>query len=272
MRVPFLMYHAVQRAGDPPSQEGEADPVYTVALDQFEQQLAYLRRAGFHTITLAEYLAWHRDQAPLPSKPIVLTFDDGHPSHLELVLPRLSQYHFRGLFGVVPGWVGTPRSVSLEGIRTLQAAGMEVISHGMTHVPLTELQIPMIRKELKDSRLQLEAWLGQPVKHVAIPRGYSSLRVRQIAYEVGYQTVLTSQPGYNGLEADPYSLARLPIKAHHQLSDFAAIIEAHPTRRLLDLGGYLVRRGAKRVLGVKGYDKVRQRLLGMPMEGVSSNA
>ena len=265
IKVPFLMYHAVQEGGG-------ADPVYTVALDQFEQQLATLRRSGFQTITLAEYLAWHRYRTPLPSKPIVLTFDDGHPSHLEVVLPRLSQYHFRGVFGVVPSWVGTPQSVSLEGIRALQAAGMEVISHGMTHVPLTELDIPAIRKELKDSRVQLESWLGKPVKHVAIPRGYCSLRVRQVAYEVGYQTVLTSQPGYNGLAVDLYSLARLPVKAHHQLSDFVAMVEGHAARRLLDLGGYLARRGAQRVLGVKVYDKVRRHLLRMPAEGVSSDA
>ena len=65
LAVPFLMYHAIQ--GGP-----EADPVYTVTLADFEQQLAYLRRAGFQTISLAQFLAWHHYGDPLPPKPLSL--------------------------------------------------------------------------------------------------------------------------------------------------------------------------------------------------------
>jgi len=150
-RIPFLMYHVIHRPGDAADSQKE-DPVYRVSLEEFDRQLAYLRRGGFQTITLSEFVAWHRYDDPLPEKPVVLTFDDGHPSHLELVLPRLTQYGFRGIFAIVAGWVGTPRSIPAEGLRALQSAGMEVISHGMHHAPLVDLSPVEMRKESRKPR------------------------------------------------------------------------------------------------------------------------
>ena len=270
VRVPFLMYHAIQGpAGS--AALAEVDPLYTITLADFEQQMAYLRRTGFQTISLAQFLAWHHNGESLPPKPIILTFDDGHPSHFELVLPRLTQYQFKGVFAVVSSWIGTPRSFSVDQLRTLQAAGMEIISHGMSHLPLSDLPIPALKQELTTSRTQLEGWLGKPIQVLAIPRGYVSVRVRQTAFEAGYQVVCTSRPDYNGLESDVYNLARLPIKAHLEISEFTALVEAHPARRFLELSGYIIRRGAQKLLGPKRYDRLRAFLLGVPNKGSSPN-
>ena len=285
LAVPFLMYHAIRgestlrqacpepgrRAqgdrgtgtvrAEPVEARTMADPVYTVSLADFEQQLAYLHRAGFQAISLAQFQAWHHYGDPLPPKPIVLTFDDGDPSHHELVLPRLMQYRFCGVFAVVPSWIGTPRSLSVEQLRGMQVAGMEIISHGMHHLPLTDLGTPQLREELVDSRRQLEVWLGKPVHALAIPRGFCSVRVRQVAYEGGYQLICTSRPDRNFQHSDPYNLARFPIKAHLQLEEFSRIVQAHPGQHALGFAGYWVRHSAQRVLGPKRYDRLRAFLL-----------
>ena len=270
--VPFLMYHVIRAANGSTPQAAEADPVYTVTLAEFEQQLAYLRRAGFETVTLSRFLAWHRYGDPLPENPVVLTFDDGDPSHYELVLPRLTQYGFRAVFAVVPSWIGTPRSLSLEQLRTLQAAGMEIISHGMHHIPLTDLAPAQLREELVSSRKQLEEWLGKPVQALAIPRGYSSVRVLQVAYEGGYQVICTSRPDRNNRSSDLYNLARIPIKANLPPEQFASLVQARATRRALELGGYLIRHSAQRLLGPKQYDRLREFLLRQYTKGAVHDA
>ena len=274
--VPFLMYHAIRSVPGtyqvPGTSAAEVDPVYTVTLDEFEQQLAYLRRSGFHTVTLTEFLAWHRYGDPLPTNPIVLTFDDGDPSHFELALPRLTQYGFRAVFAVVPSWIGTTRSFSIEQLHTLQTAGMEIISHGMHHIPLTDLELPQLREELFASRTQLEVWLGKPIQALAIPRGYCSVRVRQIAYEAGYQVICTSRPDRNHRDSDPYNLGRIPIKADMSPEEFADLVQAHPIQRALQLAGYLIRTSFQRLLGPKRYDRLRGFLLRLSAQGATRHA
>ena len=264
--VPFLMYHAIG------GERTDVDPVYTVTLEEFEQQMAYLRRAGFQTITMSQFLAWHGYGDPLPAKPILLTFDDGDPSHYELVFPRLRQYGFCGLFAVVPSWIGTPRSFSVEQLRALQAAGMEIISHGLNHLPLTDLSLPQLREELAVSKSRLEGWLGKQVKALAIPRGYCSLRVRQVAYEAGYQVIFTSRPDHNNRECDLFNLGRLPIRANMRPEEFAGLVQAHPARRALEMGSYLVRHSAQRLLGPKRYDRLRAFLLHLYAKGAPHHA
>ncbi len=260
-RIPFLMYHAIQPLGNPQPPAGTTDPVYTVRLPEFERQLAHLKKSGFQTITLLEYLTWRRGGFSLPKKPILLSFDDGDPSHIEWVLPRLAQYQFRGVFAVVTDWIGTPKSLSVDQLRILSSAGMEVISHGKEHRPLVELTPAAIRQELEGSRVQLEAWLGKPVRALAIPRGYLNPRVLQTAYESGFEAILTSRPGENSKDSDPYNLARSAVKAACDLEDFIQLAQGHAGRRLVEMGGYLIRRGAQRTMGVKGYDRLRSLLL-----------
>ena len=263
VRVPFLMYHAVQGVRTAPISD-HADPMYTLTVEAFERQLSFLKKAGFQTITLAEFLAWQRNRDRLPPKPVVLTFDDGHPSHLDVVVPRLVEHGFRGTFAVVADWIGTDKSFPVEGLKTLQRAGMEIISHGLTHEPLTDAAPARLLDELKTSKVKLEGWLGTPVKALAIPRGYCSVRVRQAAYEFGYQAVCTSRPGYNNELSDPYNLARLPVRARQSMNEFTGMLEARWPNRVWDAGGYMVREGTKRILGRKLYDRLRGFILKNP--------
>ena len=266
--IPFLMYHAIRGENG----SGEADPRYTVALAEFERQLAYLHEAGFQTISLAQFLDWHRHGDSLPANPIVLTFDDGDPSHFELVLPRLKQHGFRAAFSVVPSWIGTTRSLSVEQLRALQAAGMEIMSHGMHHIPLTDLPLPKLRQELLASRIQLEAWLKRPVLALAIPRGFSNVRVRKAINESGYQVVCTSRPRHNHRSSDRYTLGRIPIRAHVRLDDFIGLVQGHTGQHARELSSYWVRHSAQRLLGTKRYDRLRGFLLRPRRKGAIRHA
>ena len=82
MRLPVLMYHHVgpPRAG--------ACPSLTVTAERFERQVSWLARKGYVGIRPTDWLA-RRAGWPLPSKPVLLTFDDGYADIVEHALPVL---------------------------------------------------------------------------------------------------------------------------------------------------------------------------------------
>jgi peptidoglycan/xylan/chitin deacetylase (PgdA/CDA1 family) len=82
--VPVLAYHGISDSGDSP---------YTVTPKQFVTQMLALKRAGYHTISAEQYARFPGGSAKdLPSRPILLTFDDGRLDsyrHADPVLDRL---------------------------------------------------------------------------------------------------------------------------------------------------------------------------------------
>jgi len=72
--IPVLVYHGIGRREDFAS---PADAAYGIKRSDFAKQMALLHAAGYHTITLEQFRAWHAGEpVDLPSHPLLLTFDD----------------------------------------------------------------------------------------------------------------------------------------------------------------------------------------------------
>ncbi|HWE26021.1 MAG TPA: polysaccharide deacetylase family protein, partial [Myxococcales bacterium] len=176
--VPIVTFHSVSTATDG----------FTVAEETFTKTLDALRGRGFHTVTFHDWLAHEDQKAALPVDPIILTFDDGYQDAYTTVLPALRAREMKAAFFVVTSFVGHDEAHRVvrqeEGtarryliwpeVRALAAAGMEIGSHGLTHRRLLDLNADEARRELKDSKEQLEAVLGRPVEIFAYP--YNSVR------------------------------------------------------------------------------------------------
>ncbi len=90
--VPVLMYHAVA----PERPEWLWKHLIT-PVDLFEGQMRLLKRKGWNTITLSQLYAHMKDDAPLPEKPVVLTFDDGYLDNWVYAFPVLKKYGHRAV-------------------------------------------------------------------------------------------------------------------------------------------------------------------------------
>jgi peptidoglycan/xylan/chitin deacetylase (PgdA/CDA1 family) len=84
------MYHVIGTAGpDTPNIDLWVSPT------TFARQVRWLDRHGFHLVSLQEvYDYWHG--APLPRKPVVLSFDDGFRSDYRLAMPILARHDWGG--------------------------------------------------------------------------------------------------------------------------------------------------------------------------------
>ncbi|MFT4849917.1 MAG: peptidoglycan/xylan/chitin deacetylase (PgdA/CDA1 family) [Sediminicola sp.] len=93
-KLPIIIYHDVSLS---------RSEVLTISVEKLEEQLSYLAEKEYCTHHFKELM----DLKLLPgSKNIVLTFDDGHVSQLELVIPLLEKYNLKATFFVPLGYLG----------------------------------------------------------------------------------------------------------------------------------------------------------------------
>jgi peptidoglycan/xylan/chitin deacetylase (PgdA/CDA1 family) len=126
---------------------------------------------------------------------VLITFDDGNASDVEIALPALRERELRGTFFVVAGLVGTPAFVDERGIRDLAAAGMGIGCHGMRHRRWRGLEEPALREELVQAKTRLEEIVERPVTEAACPFGSYDRRVLHTLRTAGYRRVYTSDRG-----------------------------------------------------------------------------
>ena len=55
----------------------------------FENQMKLLKMEGYQAISAQQLYDYLNDQAPLPQKPVLITFDDGYFSNYEKAYPIL---------------------------------------------------------------------------------------------------------------------------------------------------------------------------------------
>lgn len=92
IKVPIIMYHSVLK-----SKSGD----YIINPDVLEKDLAYIKKKGYTTITMTDLINYVYNDTPLPEKPIIITFDDGHYNNLGYAVPLLKKYDMKAVISIV---------------------------------------------------------------------------------------------------------------------------------------------------------------------------
>lgn len=236
--VPVLMYHHL---GAAPALPASLRKLW-VSAKQFEAQLQYLQRHGYRTGSLAEFERAVGEE--VPSRSVLLTFDDGYASVSETAFPLLTAYRARAVvFLVAEGvgrgnvWRDSPRepwvaTLTWSQIRELQRAGIEFGCHGMTHRNLLTCDDEELRREVTDSKRFLEDHLGQPVAAFAYPFGAGAFepRIRTAVAEAGYLLAFSIRQGKAHATQDRLALHRVLIRGDDSTWDFALNVRAGKAR------------------------------------------
>jgi len=227
-----LMYHdlgtPVERAGI----EGTGHASYVVSGTAFASQMAHLRAQGLKGCKVGEALQG-------AGGVVALTFDDGTSTDIELAAPALSYAGFTATFYIVTSRVETPGYLTRNELRCLSELGFEIGSHSMTHPFLPRLGPEELRHELRDSKDQLEQWIGAAVSHFSCPFGGYTEATLAAAREAGYASFATSRIGIN--KAGATLLKRVAVLRSTSLHNFGRVCAGksliYPRARQVVLSG-----------------------------------
>ncbi len=128
--IPILLYHGLTPFSRDPLL---AYPVH-VKVSVFEDHIRALKQAGYTPITTDQLVGWYKKNAPLPKKPVLITFDDGRLDSFRYGDPVLEKYNFKAtMFVPIANIEGhmPPSYVSWNQILESQRSGRwEFQSHG----------------------------------------------------------------------------------------------------------------------------------------------
>ena len=227
------MYHRVAEAG------AAATARYGVTPAAFDEQLRYLREAGFRGVELDEWSEAMELRRPLPGRAIMITFDHGYRDFLDQAWPLLQRQLLRDrLPRQRPGralermgqrsWRGAaaadlgrdPRAESRR-CRLWSALGQPPSFDG----------VGACRHRARPPRAALQRGLGRPVTAFAYPHGDNDATVRHLVGACGFAYGLTCRREWSAFGDDLLDLPRMEIDGSDTLETFVAKLSpAEPTR------------------------------------------
>jgi len=216
--LPILMYHYIRQ---PPSMKADwLGYKLSVSPADFAAQVDFLWANGYHAVDLNDVRAYFAGKEPLPSKPVVITFDDGYADLFTTAFPILTEHHFKAVAYVVSGYVGWPGYLTSGQVLQLDHHGIEVASHTVDHSDLARSSAGSAMRELVDSKRWLEQLVGHPVLDFAYPSGKFSPQVVAEVQRAGYDTAVTTMDSVEHSRADRYLWTRVRVGGGESMADF----------------------------------------------------
>lgn len=123
---------------------------------------------------------------------VLLSFDDGNVSDVEIGLPALVERGLTATFFVLAGRLEDRGSLAADQVRELVSAGMRIGSHGMHHRSWRAMSIADTQLELVEARDILTEVSGRVVDEAALPLGDYDRRVLHDLRRHGYRRVYTT--------------------------------------------------------------------------------
>lgn len=227
--MPILYYH---RSEAPPasfsswSRERRARFLtYDVIPAALDAQLDWLSAQGYTTI-LPRDLAAHWDRgAPLPQRPVILTFDDGFHDWVTTILPMLQAHQMVAEFYLTLAAIADG-AITWSEVRTLNAAGEGIGAHDIHHVQLAMLgphRAPASPKtmwaEISGARAVIGQHVGVVPDSMAYVGGGYDATLEALVAKAGYTTARSIIRGLIQSKADRYLLRVVRIGGHDDVVD-----------------------------------------------------
>ncbi|NLI91616.1 MAG: polysaccharide deacetylase family protein [Peptococcaceae bacterium] len=199
--IPVLMYHSISTI---------PNNTLGIPVEQFKEEMQWLYNQNYHPLSLEEFYEALVNEAPVPEKPILLTFDDGYLDNYSAAWPVLQQHHFRATFFIVTGSLG-PGMMDWKELQDLKDHGNSIGSHTVNHYDLRQLSSGGQEDELSASKQVLDEHLGINVQAFCFPSGRYNNRTLELMPQLGYKLGFTTIPGNVHLGDNPLTLKRVRI-------------------------------------------------------------
>jgi peptidoglycan/xylan/chitin deacetylase (PgdA/CDA1 family) len=198
--------------------------------DWFQQVVAHMD-TEYHVVSPQDFLNGRFNQKKIN---ILITFDDGYVSWVNICLPVLTRRNIKALFFVNSGLLDvahergaqaeyvrtnlllSPRNtLSWEGVQSLHVAGHMIGGHTTNHSRLSLLSSDTVRTEIKSDKERIESKLGSQISTFAYPFGQSADITPSVSVEVkeaGYDMAFTTSPSFKRENGDTLLIPRLCLE------------------------------------------------------------
>ena len=211
------MYHAVLPLEPTESARG------TVPLSIFREQISWLARRGYRSLSLDEAAqALAGEAAFARGRFVVITFDDGYRCVVEQAVPVLAEFGMTATLFVVTSAVDTTTDWYVQGggrsfehaswgeLERAASRGFTIGSHTVNHRALVDASDGVVADELGASKETLEKRFGA-CRHFAYPFGAHSDATVEAVRRAGYTTACSTESGLNRRGQPPLRLRRQSI-------------------------------------------------------------
>lgn len=232
--VPILMYHHV----------GPKPGLVTLSPETFIEQMTWLARSGWKTVTAADLEGFYQGEA-LPRKSVMITFDDGYLDNWVYAFPVLERLGLHAHIFLITGQIGDGpvRTLSeiafshkeceariAEGhadevmmrwseVEAMRASGLiEFHAHTHTHQRWDLMQPDVILRhqaladDIRRCRETLTAKLGNCSRHFCWPQGFYNPEYAAIAQAQGFDFLYTTERRMNRPDNLSWRMGRISTK------------------------------------------------------------
>lgn len=167
-QVPILCYHQIR---DWTARDSKGAKDYITPIATFKAHIKMLADSGYHTISPDQLYAYMTTGAKLPSKPVMLTFDDTDLDQFTIARPTLEQYGYKAMYFVMTVSLGRPHYMTKAMVKQLSDEGNVIGSHTWDHHNVKKYQGKDWETQIDKPTKTLEEITGKKINYFAYPFG-----------------------------------------------------------------------------------------------------
>ena len=205
--VSILCYHSIDSNGNR----------YSVESKDFYRQMDYLRK-NYAVVSLEDILHFAEGLRDLKRKSVAITFDDGYSDNYLNAYPYFKKYGIPATIFVTTGYVGKEMSLDNKNLPTLSWSEIKIMSknkieigaHTISHLKLTEIELDDVRKEIIDSKKEIEKKIGKEARFFAYPFNAYNQSILKLIKQTGLKSAVCGQ-GVVQKSGDVFALGRVEV-------------------------------------------------------------
>ncbi len=188
----------------------------SIAPRLFEQHLQLIESMKLSVWSLPRLVSALRNNAHIPDKVVVITFDDAYDSIYKQAYPLLKKrdWPFTVFVATEPVDKGTAHFMSWRHLKEMSSNGATIANHTRSHTHLVRILsgensrtwLARVESEIKHAQQRIEAEIGQQGRYIAYPYGETLPEIESLILSMNF----TGFGQHSGALDSRISLANLP--------------------------------------------------------------
>lgn len=201
--VPILMYHRF----------GYEESTLFVTPENFERQMAYLKKKGYNVISLNELAEGIKKNRKFKHNTVVITIDDGYEDNYRYAYAVLRKYNFSAIIFIAANFIDNNKDFLTWGeARAMLKNNIAFGGHTKNHVYLPSLTNDRILwDEIAGAKEVIEENVNTKADYFCYPTGGFNKKVKEMVKKAGYKAACTTNRGFVDFNKDLYELKRIKV-------------------------------------------------------------